>query len=196
MFHSPLNAGGNCISTTVTAGIQALDAHQSGIGSHACLRARRTVAADRTRAVRAVTVVVHGVVVVVLHVVTVMRELGTTVPEMIGQVEVVVVNTRINHGHHNPFARIAQGPHLIGLDLRHVRGDFTRSGSGLGHFAIWNPIAFDSIAYHLNIRTSGKVLHCCFSSRKRESVGHPKYGRLGRHAVALHLRQRVTQIIL
>ena len=52
----------------------------------------------------AVLKVIHRVVVVVEDIVAMMRELRATVPKVVGKVEMVVVDTRVDDGHHHALA--------------------------------------------------------------------------------------------
>ena len=47
VFHCPLDACGDWRRAATALGVQALDAHQRGIGSHTCLRACRAIATHR-----------------------------------------------------------------------------------------------------------------------------------------------------
>ena len=160
------------------------------------MRASSAIAQHRSCAMRSVALVVHGVVVVVVNIVAVIRELGAPVPEVVGHVEVVVVDTRIDNGHHNAFAREAHLPHLGGTHLDDILRDFARGRCRLGLFAIRKPVAFNGIANHLDIITLRQILDSCLVGIQTQCVGHPKDGRLGRHAVALHLGKRMTQVVL
>ena len=196
MLNSPLDTIGDVFGATVTTGVQAFDTHQRGIRRHARLRGTMAVATHRARAVRAVAVVVHRVVVVVINIETMMRKLRSTIPKVLGKVDMVVVDTRVDDGHHDALARVAQIPHLVGTHLDDVLRDFARGRSRTCFFAIGDPVAFDGIANHLNVIALRKALNCHLVGLEAQGVGHPKDGRLGRHAVALHLGKRMAKVIL
>ena len=196
MPDGPLDTRRNGIGTATALRVQAFDTHQRGIGSHARLRSTVAIAANRTRTVRAVAMVVHGVIVVVINVVAVVREFRSAVPQVLGKVDMVVVDTRVDDGHHDALSRVAQIPHLVGTNLGDVRRDFARVRSGTSLFAIRDPVTFDGIANHVNVIALRKALDGSLVGLEAQGVGHPEDVRLGGHAVALHLGEGMTQVVL
>ena len=77
---------------------------------------------------RPVPHVIHRVVVVVVNIVAMMRKLVATVPKMVGQIDVLVVYTRIDDGYHDTLSTIAQLPYLIGAHLKHIWRNLTCRG--------------------------------------------------------------------
>ena len=125
-----------------------------------------------------------------------MREFCSTVPEVVGHIQVVVVDTRIDDGHHNAFTRVAQVPHLVGTDLGDVWGNLARGRGGSSLFPIGNPIALNVITDDLDIVATRQIGDGRLIGRKAQSVSHPKDGRLGGHVVTTHFVQRTSQVEL
>ena len=63
------------------------------------------------------TVVVNGVVVVVVDIIAMIREIRATVPKVVSKVEVIVVDTRVDDGHHHALACVTLVPHLVSIHL-------------------------------------------------------------------------------
>ena len=176
MLNSPLNASGDTLGTTITITTQTLDTHQRGIRSHTCLRRARAIATHRACAMRAMTLVVHGVVIVVKYIVTMIWEIGSAFPKVVGQVDMVVVDTRVDDSDYNTFARIAQFPHLIGTYLGDILSDFARGRGRLRFFAIRNPVMLHGKTDDFNVVATSEVLDGRFCGIEIQGIRHPQNG--------------------
>ena len=72
--------------------------------------------------------VIHRVVVVVVNIIAMMRKLVATVPKMVGQVDMLVIDTRVDDSYHDALSTIAQLPNLIGAHLKHIWRNLTCRG--------------------------------------------------------------------
>ena len=145
---------------------------------------------------RPVAFVVHRVVVVVHDVIAVVRKLLATVPKVVGKVEVVVVHSRIDDGHHDTCTRVAQFPHLVGLHLRDVRRGFARVGCRFGRFAFGNPLVLGVEGNGFNVSAFREVKNGGFCGLEIQRVGRPKAAHGRNHTVAFHLGEGALQVVL
>ena len=98
MFYCPFHTIVDVGSSAHAFIADAFDTHQSCIRSHACFGSGGAVAAYSSCTVCSVTELIHRVVVVFVCVITVMWELCAAVPEVVGEVNVVVVDARVDDG--------------------------------------------------------------------------------------------------
>ena len=173
MLHRPLNAFGDALGTTVAATIQTFDTHQRGIGSHTRLGSARAITANCTRAMRAMTHIIYGVVVVVIHIVAVIRKVRATIPKVVGQVDVMVVDARVDDSHHNTFTRIAQFPNLVGMDLDDILRDFAGGHCRSGFFTIGNPVVFLGKTHDLDVVAIRQILNGRLGGIEIQGICHP-----------------------
>ena len=80
MLDGPFHAARDVHCAAEAIPSDALDAHQSGIGSNTRQCACCAVATDRSGAMRSMAFVVHRVVVIVHNIIAVVRKRFTTVP--------------------------------------------------------------------------------------------------------------------
>ena len=145
---------------------------------------------------RAMTHIIYGVVVVVIHIVAVIRKVRATIPKVVGQVDVMVVDARVDDSHHNTFTRIAQFPNLVGMDLDDILRDFAGSHCGSGFLSIGNPVVFPSKTNDFDVVAIRQILNGRLGGIEIQGIGHPQDNRLCGHVVALHLGQRMTKVVL
>ena len=89
-------------------GTQHLEGHNLSSWSHTGLCARIALTRHNAGGVRAVSVVIHRVVILIIDVVAMMRELAAAIPHAVDDVDMVVVDARVDKGHHNAVTRIAR----------------------------------------------------------------------------------------
>ena len=118
-----------------------------------------------------------------------MREIGSAFPQVVSQVDMVVVDTRVDDGDYNTFARIAQFPYLIGTYLGDILSDFACGRGRLRFFAIRNPIMLHGKTDDFNVVATGKVLDGRFCSIEIQGICHPQNGGFRHQTVALHFRE-------
>ena len=109
----------------LTVFTQNLDGHDFGSRCYARLGACRALSRQDASGMGAVTVVVHGVVVLIEDVVAVVREGAAAVPHAVGDVNVVVVDARVDVADDDAVARIARAvvaPHRRRVDLVDMPG--------------------------------------------------------------------------
>ena len=140
--------------------------------------------------------IVHGVIVVIIDIIAMMRELGSTIPEVVRHIQVVVIDAGVDDGHHHAFTCITQGPHIVGIHLGDIRRNFARGRGRSGHFPIGDPIALYIITNDLDVIASRKVIDGGFICREAHGIGHPEDTRRGDHAHAFHLGERMAQVVL
>ena len=85
----------------------------------------------------------------------------------------VVVDARIDDGHHHALACIAQVPYLVGVHLSNIRGNLTGRVGRCGLFPIGKPVALFVQADDQNIGTVGKGKNGVPSRLKIDGVGNP-----------------------
>ena len=185
MFHGPLHGVANCGNRPIATAVKDFHAHQFGIRGYSGLCARRAVAAYYACTMRSVTSVIHRVVVVIDKVITVVGVFTATIPKMVGKVDVVVVDTRVEDGHHDALSRIAQIPHVIGIYLGDVVSD---SPIHLGRclFFVKQGVSHFIITDDFYVTTHGQVVDGLFGGGEAQGIGHPQVGWGGGHAVSFH----------
>ena len=196
VLHAPFHAACDVGGTAKAFGINAFDAHQGGVGRHARQRACRAVAKHRTSAVRAVALVVHRVIVAIYDVVAVVRKFLASIPKVVGQIKMVIIDTRIDDGHDDTFARVTQFPDLVGVHLKDVGGGLPQCGGRCGGLRLRNQVFFMVKANQFNVIALRKVEDNGFRGGKVQRIGRPKGSRLRDQAFLLHLGQTLPQITL
>ena len=108
MFQSKFNTLDEVGRFTLAVFAQNLDGHDLGAWGNARLCACGALSRHDASSVCAVTIVVHGVVVLIEDVIAVVRELAAAVPHTVGDVDVVVVDARVDVADDDAVARIAR----------------------------------------------------------------------------------------
>ena len=122
---------------------------------------------------RAMAHIVYGVVVVVIHIVAVIRKVGSAVPKMVGQVDVIIVDTRVDDSHHNTLTCIAQFPYLVGMDLDDILRDFAGGHCGSGFLSIGNPVVFPSKTNDFDVVAIRQILNGRLGGIEIQGICHP-----------------------
>ena len=74
---------------------------------------------------RPMAFVIHRVIIIVDYIVSMMRECISTIPQMVGQILMVIVDTRINDSNHYTGTSVTLRPNFFSVHLCDIRRDFT-----------------------------------------------------------------------
>ena len=107
MFQSKLNAFDEVGGIALSIFAQNLDGHNLGTWGNARLSACRSLSRQNASSMGAMSMVVHGVVVMVENIIAVMRKFTAAIPHAVGNVDMIIVDTRIDETNYDAVARIA-----------------------------------------------------------------------------------------
>ena len=108
MLQGKLNTLDEVGGFTLTVFSQNLDGHDFGSRGDARLGTCHALSCQDASGVCAVTIVVHRIVVLIENVIAVVRELAAAVPHAVGNIDMVVVDTRVDVADDDTVARIAR----------------------------------------------------------------------------------------
>ena len=159
-------------------GIGYLEGHDQRIRGNARLGACRAVAGHGAGAVGAMTVFILRIVVVEVKVPSVVR-IFLAFPHVVGKVEVVVVDARIDHRYDDALAGQAQGPHVVGIDLGDVPGDLHDTFAALDELSVLVHLRIDHCPELIVIDRGhpfevGYLLNGCRRCLTADDVGYPE----------------------
>lgn len=196
MFQGKLNTLDEVGGFALTVFTQYLDRHDLGAWGDARLGACRALPRQDASGMGAVSVVVHGVVVLIENVIAVVRELTATVPHAIGDVDVVVVDARVDVADDDAVARVARTvvvPNRRCVDLVDMPG----VGSCVGratHLVLRNHLTHFVGDNHGNVLALSKLGKDYGTGRTAEAVERPEGFDIRYHIVGFETFKEIMHL--
>lgn len=175
VFQSKLNALDEVGGFAFSIFAQNLDGHDFGSRGDTRLGASRALTRQNASGVCAVTLVVHGVKVLIENIIAVVGELAAAVPHAVGNVDVVVVDARVDEADDDAVARVARAavvPNRRRVDFVHMPGVVSCGRANL--LVLGNHRAHFVRDNHGNILTLGKLCNDFGIGRATEAVERPE----------------------